>query len=111
MVARVEVRPDPQLTARFPKELAARITVTTKDGQVLVKEHLGYEGGIDTPMSWNRVVEKFHWLSEGSADEALRAKLIEAVQQLDTRPISDLMSLLGQVKPTAVYPRTHAGIQ
>jgi 2-methylcitrate dehydratase len=111
MVARVEVRPDPQLTARFPKELAARITVTTKDHRVLVKEHLGYEGGIDTPMSWERVVEKFHWLSEGSADEALRSALIEAVQQIEVRPISELVGLLAKVKPTAIYPRTHAGIQ
>ena len=110
MVARVEVRPDAQLTARFPKELAARITVTTKDGRKLVKEHLGYEGGIDNPMSWERVVQKFHWLSEASADEALRGKIIEAVERIDSRPISDLMGLLAQVQPTAVYPRTHAGI-
>jgi 2-methylcitrate dehydratase len=31
MVARVEVRPDEQLTARFPQELCSRITVRTKD--------------------------------------------------------------------------------
>ena len=110
MVARVEVRPDAQLTARFPKELAARITVTTKDGRKLVKEHLGYEGGIDNPMSWERVVQKFHWLSEASADEALRGKIIEAVERIDSRPISDLMGLLAQVQPTAVYPKTRAGI-
>jgi 2-methylcitrate dehydratase len=51
MVARIEVRPDTQLTARFPQQLAARVTVRTKDGPTLVKEHLGYEGGIDQPMS------------------------------------------------------------
>jgi len=111
MVARVEVRPDEQLTARFPKELAARITVRTKDQRVLVKEHLGYEGGLDQPMSWDRVVEKFHWLSEAFAEEDLRNSLIQAVQQLDLRPISDLTDLLAQVRPTAVFPRTHPGIQ
>jgi 2-methylcitrate dehydratase len=63
MIARVEVRPDEQLTARFPQELCARITVRTKDQRVLKKEHIGYEGGLDQPMSWDRVVEKFHWLS------------------------------------------------
>jgi len=111
MVARVEVRPDEELTARYPKELSARITVRTKDHRVLVKEHLGFEGGLDNPMSWDRVVEKFHWLSEASADEDLRNRLIRAVQQLDARPISDLMDLLAQVRPTAVFPRTHPGIQ
>jgi 2-methylcitrate dehydratase len=110
MVARIEVRPDARLTARFPQELAARITVRTKDGRTLVKEHLGYEGGIDQPMSWNRVVEKFHWLSERFADEALRNLIIQAVQQIDVRPISDLMNLLAQVRPSAVFPKTRRGI-
>ena len=110
MVARIEVRPDPQLTARFPKELAARITVRTKDNRTFVKEHLGYEGGLDQPMSWDRVVKKFHWLSERFADEALRNRIIEAVQQIDARPISDLMNLLEQVHPSAVFPKTRRGI-
>ena len=111
MVARVEVRPDEQLTARFPKELCARITVFTRDRRVLVKEHIVYEGGIDTPMSWDRVVEKFHWLSEAFADESLRNRLIQAVQQLDAQPISDLVNLLAQVRPSAVFPKTLPGIQ
>jgi 2-methylcitrate dehydratase len=110
MVARIEVCPDPQLTARFPQELAARITVRTEDGRTLVKEHLGYEGGLDQPMSWNRVVEKFHWLSERFADEALRNHIIQAVQQIDAWPISDLMNLLAQVRPSAVFPKTRRGI-
>ena len=111
MVARVEVRPDEQFTARFPQELCARVTVRTKDQRVLKKEHIGYEGGLDNPMSWDRVVEKFHWLSEGFADDDLRDRLIETVQQLDTRPVSDLMNLLAQVRSTAVFPKTHPGIQ
>ena len=111
MVARVEVRPDEQLTARFPQELCARVTVRTKDQRVLKKEHIGYEGGLDNPMSWDRVVEKFHWLSEGFADDDLRDRLIERVQQLDTRPVSDLMNLLAEVRSTAVFPKTHPGIQ
>lgn len=75
-----------------------------------MKEHLGYEGGLDNPMSWDRVVEKFHWLSERFADENLRNSLIEAVQQIDARPISDLINLLGQVHPSAAFPKTLRGI-
>jgi 2-methylcitrate dehydratase len=77
----------------------------------LVKEQLGWEGGLANPMSWDPTVEKFHWLSEPFADEDLRNRLIETVQQLDTRPISDLMDLLAQVRPTVVFPKTHPGIQ
>ena len=111
LVAKVQVCPDAELTARFPKELAARVTVFTKDGRTLVKEHLGYEGGLDNPMSWDRTVAKFHWLSESFADEGLRGKIIEAVQQLDSNPISHLIGLLAQVRRTAVFPKTHPGIQ
>jgi 2-methylcitrate dehydratase len=62
-------------------------------------------------MSWDRAVEKFQWLSEPFADQDLRTRLIEAVQQLDERPISGLTDLLGQVRPAAVFPATHPGIQ
>jgi 2-methylcitrate dehydratase len=110
-LARVEVRPDGHFTARYPKELNARVTICTKDQRVLVKEQLGYEGGLTNPMSWDRTVEKCYWLSEPFADEDLRGRLIEVVQQLDSRRIADLMDLLAQVLPTAVFPATHPGIQ
>ena len=103
--------PDEHFTARYPQELCARITIRTKDQRVLVKEQLGYEGGLTNPMSWDRTVEKFHWLSEAFADEDLRNRLIQAVQQLDARPLSNLMDLLAQVRPDAVFPTTHPGIQ
>ena len=111
LLARVEVHPDERFSARYPRELSAAITIRTKDGRVFVKEQHGYEGGLNKPMSWDRTVEKFHWLSEASADEDLRNRLIQVVQQLDARPISDLMDLLDQVWCTAVFPRTHPGIQ
>lgn len=110
MVARIEVHPDAQLTARFPQELSARVTVRTKDGRELTVEHIGYEGGLDGPMSWDRVVEKFHWLSEAYADADLRDRIIRAVETLDTRPVSYLMSLLAEVRPHAAYPATRPGI-
>ena len=74
-----------------------------------MKEHLG-KGCLDQPMSWDRVVEKFHWVSQRYADEALRNKIIQAVQEIDTRPVSDVMNLLALVHPTAVYPKTRRAI-
>lgn len=110
MVARIECRPDAQLTSRFPEELSARITVRTKDGRDLVVEHIGYEGGLDQLMSWDRVVEKFHWLSEAYANDQLRARIIIAIEELDSQPISHLMALLGEVQPSRIYPITRPGI-
>jgi 2-methylcitrate dehydratase len=76
-----------------------------------VKEQNGYEGGLTNPMSWERTVEKFHWLAEAFADEELRGKIIESVERLDSLELSDLTDLLAQVRPTAVFPTTHPGIQ
>src|SRR5207249_12154526 len=59
LLARVQVRPDERFTARYPKELNARITISTKDQQIFVKEQLGYEGGLTNPMSWDRILRNF----------------------------------------------------
>ena len=111
MLARVVVRPDEVFSARYPQGLNARITIRTKNGCEFVQEKLGYEGSLANPMSWERTVEKFHWLSEAYADPDLCDRIIQAVQELDRRPLSDLMGLLEAVKPVATYPAKHPGIQ
>ena len=111
LLAHVEVHPDEHLSARYPHELSARITIRTKDQRVFVKEQNGYEGGLTNPLTWDRTVEKFHWLAEPFAHEGLRNEIISTVQQLDARPLSDLIDLLASVRSTAVFPRTLKGIQ
>jgi 2-methylcitrate dehydratase len=111
LLARVDIRPHDGFTARYPQELNARITMSLRDGRVLTKEQLGYEGGLATPMSWERAVEKFHWLSEAFADADLRDRIIDAVETLDRRPLASLMALLAQVRPAATYSTSHPGIQ
>ena len=76
-----------------------------------MREQLGYEGGLATPMSWERTVAKFHWLSEPFADADLRGRIIVAVTNLDHRPLSELTALLAEVRPVATYPASHPGIQ
>jgi 2-methylcitrate dehydratase len=111
LLKRVEIRPDECFSARYPHELSARVTIRTKDQRVFVKEQDGYEGGLTNPMSWERTVEKFHWLTEAFADEELRSRLIGAVERLDSLELSDLTDLLAQVQPIAIFPTTHPGIQ
>ena len=111
LLMRVEIRPDERFSVRYPHELSARVAIRTKDQQVFVKEQNGYEGGLTNPLSWERTVEKFHWLTEAFADEELRSRIIGTVEQLDTSKLSELTSLLALVRPTAVFPTTHRGIQ
>jgi 2-methylcitrate dehydratase len=111
LLMRVEIRSDECFSARYPHELSARVTIRTKDQRVFVKEQNGYEGGLTNPMSWDRTVEKFHWLTEAFADEKLRGGIIGAVERLDTSELSDLTDLLARVQPIVVFPTTHPGIQ
>ena len=111
LLSRVEIRPDDAFTAKYPHELSTRITIKTKDGRAFDREQVGYEGGLGNPLSWERAVEKFNWLSEPFADAELRHNIVDAVLKIDERPISDLMGLLGKVNPKAVYPGFHPGIQ
>jgi len=111
LLARVIVRPDDDYSARYPHELCTRITVRTKDKRKLVKEQLGYEGGLGNPLSWERTIEKFHWLSEAFADAELRGQIIQTVDELDARPISELTMLLAKARPEATFAATHPGIQ
>jgi 2-methylcitrate dehydratase len=111
LLKRIDIYPEDSFSSRYPQELGARITINTKDQRTFVKEQAGYEGGLTNPLSWDRTVEKFHWLTEAFADENLRSSIIRAVEHLDTIEISDLMSLLSQVSRTSIYPATHLGIQ
>jgi 2-methylcitrate dehydratase len=57
-------------------------------------------------MSWERVVDKFHWLSGPFADDTLRSEIISAVEGLDSIRITELTGLLGAVSPTPNRPRS-----
>ncbi len=111
LLARVSVRPDPVFTANYPAALNTRITITCRDGRVLKKEHIGFEGGRENPFSWERVVEKFHWLSERHANEDLRSRIVDLVAHLERHRIRELAGLLSMVSPDAHYPATLPGIQ
>jgi 2-methylcitrate dehydratase len=110
LLQRVLIRPDAQLTSRYPTELPVRITIVLRDGRQYQREQGDYEGAVTRPLSWERVMEKFHWLSEPFADEVLRQEIVAAVADLDGIKLSDLTALLAKVHPAALYPRTRRAI-
>jgi 2-methylcitrate dehydratase len=111
LLAKVTVRPDAGFTAQYPQALNVRVTIKCSDGRVFSKEHVGFEGGLDKPFTWERTVEKFHWLSEQYADEALRGQIIHLVSTIDEHPVKELMQLMARVSPEPRYPVKHPGIQ
>jgi 2-methylcitrate dehydratase len=111
LLKKVSVRPDAAFTAQYPHALNARVTIKRTDGQVFTKEHTGFEGGLENPFTWERTVEKFHWLSEQYADATLRGQIIDLVATLDEHPIKELLQLLAKVSPEPRFPAQHPGIQ
>jgi 2-methylcitrate dehydratase len=111
LLKRVTVRPDAEFSARYPHALNTRIRIKCRSGRVYSKEHVGFEGGLDNPLTWERTVEKFHWLSEQYADEALRGQIIDMVSTLEVHSVEELMQLLAKVSPEAGFRAKHPGIQ
>lgn len=106
LLARVDVKAAPDLTEDYPARTSARVHIALRDGRTLDREQSDFEGSLTRPMSWDRVVEKFHWLGEPFADDALRAEIIEAVAHLDEIAVAQLAGLLGAVSSEARRPRS-----
>src|SRR6202034_3937112 len=83
LLTQVDVRAADDLTEAYPERTQARVQITLKDGREFHREQSDFEGSPTRPMSWHRVVEKFHWLAEPFAEDALRARIIDAVHGLD----------------------------
>jgi 2-methylcitrate dehydratase len=109
LLTRVDVSPAADLTADYPQRTAARVHVVTRDGREFSREESDYEGSPTRPLSWERVVEKFHWLAEPFCTEGLRSDIVAAVEHLDEITTGELAGLLGAVNPIAQRPRSKLG--
>jgi 2-methylcitrate dehydratase len=107
LLRRIDVVPADDLTAGYPLTTPVRVHLTLTDGRRRSREQTDFEGAPTRPMSWDRVVAKFHWLAEPYADAALRADIIAAVADLDATDVATLTGLLARVSRTPQRPRTH----
>ena len=87
-----------------PARLPASVVVRLADGRRLRRERVDYEGFPTWPMSWHRVVDKFHRLAAPVADAALRREIVSAVANLDAIAAADLAHLLGDAGAAARAP-------
>ena len=94
LLRRVDVRPDPGLTARFPDEHSARVRLHLRDGRVLEREQHDYEGFHSRPMDWQTVIAKFDRLASPHTHPDQRARIVEAVRHLDEITVDELALVL-----------------
>jgi 2-methylcitrate dehydratase len=97
LLRRVEVRPDPDLSRRFPAEQSARVRLRLRDGRTLEREQHDYLGFHTRPMDWDAVAAKFDRLASRHADDPLRARIKDAVARLDGIAIDELTDSLASV--------------
>lgn len=94
LLHKVTVRPDAELSRRFPAELPCRIQITLTDGQTLVAEKQDYAGFYTRPLSWEQALAKFERLAAPAVSADRRAALIETVAHLETVHVEQLTAIL-----------------
>ena len=98
LLRKVTVRPAPEFSAAFPREVPCRVTIHLRTGETLRREKRSYPGFLNSPLPWAAVEEKFHRLAEGCADRHLRDDIVSALANLEQIQISELTAILGRVK-------------
>jgi 2-methylcitrate dehydratase len=110
LLCRVSVRPLADYSARFPKEMPARVTVTLTDGRVLRRALSDYPGFFTRPLTWEAAVSKFMNLAEAHAAEDVAVEIADAVADLENLRITDLTRLLGRVRRPAIHAALQASL-
>ena len=101
LLRRISVRQLPQLSEGFPLLMPCRIVVTCPDGRVFEIQQNDYEGFRTRPMPWEHVVEKFNRLAAPNAERTVRDEIVEAVANLESIPVAELVRRLARVSGDA----------
>src|SRR5262252_1171504 len=83
LLRRIVVRPDPELSARFPQQHPCRVHVRLRDGRTLTREKSAYLGFFTTPAGWSDVDEKFRRLATPVAGESAAERISRTVRGLE----------------------------
>jgi 2-methylcitrate dehydratase len=97
LLRRIEVRPDPTYSERFPAEVPCRVSAKLRDGAVRVIEKRDYHGFYTDPMNWDEVAGKFKHLGNGRIDPSLCTEIIGAVADLDAIRVEEFVRPLARV--------------
>ncbi|MFF1607582.1 MmgE/PrpD family protein [Amycolatopsis sp. NPDC058278] len=95
LMARVEVREDPALTAMLPTRIPNRVTIGLTSGAELVREVRNAPGGHGTPMTDEQLEKKFAALVEPLTTEARWRRMLDEIWHVDRAPaVTTLMQAL-----------------
>ncbi|MDA8231321.1 MAG: MmgE/PrpD family protein [Magnetospirillum sp.] len=99
LLRRVTVTPSAEFSARFPGEMACRVTIALHHDRRLMVEKRDYEGFHTRPMSWDGVVRKFHNLAGPFATADALDAIVDSIARLHRLRVRDLTALLARLHP------------
>ncbi len=100
LLCKVFVHPDESFSARFPREMPARVRIAVRDGNAFERE----VSTLDPP-SWEWAQAKFELLARAYTSSEQRAAIADMVAHLEHIPISELMNALSGVGTSRMEPR------
>lgn len=98
LLRRIDVRPNPDYSERFPNEMPCRITIHLRDGRTLVREICHYPGFFSQPMSWEMARAKFECLAGPHADRQQWQAVADLVYDLENVDASNLTQALAAIR-------------
>lgn len=70
-------------TSVYPDKMPVKVTVTLNNGEELEQKCDDFKGFFTRPLTWNDVVGKFTYLSEGIIDQPSQKEIIRIIQNLE----------------------------
>jgi 2-methylcitrate dehydratase len=97
LVAKIKLHRDPAMTARYPRGIPNRLTVTLNDGRTLVREVEFPRGHARNPMTDAEVEHKFRTMVEPRFGKDRAGRILTACWGLEKlKKAGDLVALLAQ---------------
>jgi 2-methylcitrate dehydratase len=98
MLKRIVIFPEAAYSTRFPEAMPCRVEVSLRDGRILTKEMADYPGFFTRPMKRETVFAKFERLAAPRLSAPERQALLQGIEELESRPVSDLVRLLARAR-------------
>jgi 2-methylcitrate dehydratase len=109
LLRRVEIRPNAELSRRFPAEHCATLRVHRSDGRTLERSKRDYLGYPTRPIGLDEVVAKLERLAEGRLPDELQREIVEVVKRLDEIEMSEFIALLARADAGAEHGAPQRG--
>jgi 2-methylcitrate dehydratase PrpD len=94
LMARTDVRLDPDLDARYPREFPADVRLTLRDGRTVRAVVYNPKGDPEAPLTAEELTAKFRDMLPGTPYASRADTLIDTIVNLDARPnVAGLLAL------------------